>query len=104
MISSDSSNMDNNLIIISPGASLQPDLAVRGKVTDSSGSPLPGVSVVLKGTTTGTITDFEGNYSLASVPGDATLVFSFVGMKAQEVKVAGKSSINITMEEEALLH
>ena len=76
--------------------------SVTGKVTDSSGAPLPGVSVVIKGTTNGIITDADGNYSLANVSTDATLVFSFVGMKAQEVSVAGKTSINVKMEEETV--
>lgn len=73
---------------------------VTGKVTDSSGAPLPGVTVVVKGTTTGTITDFDGKYFLPNVPGNATLQFSFVGMKAQEVAVEGKSAINISLAEE----
>ncbi len=75
---------------------------VSGKVTDSSGAPLPGVSIIIKGTTRGIITDVDGNYSLSNVPGNATLVFSFVGMKMQEVPVAGKSVINITMQAESI--
>lgn len=75
---------------------------VTGKVTDSSGSPLPGVSVVLKGTTNGTITDSNGNYSLSNVPENAILQFSFVGMKGQEVAVTDKTSINVTMVEDAI--
>ncbi len=75
---------------------------VTGKVTDSSGSSLPGVSIVIKGTTTGTITDFDGNFSLSYISSDATLVFSFVGMKTQEIAVAGQSVFNIVMEEDAI--
>ncbi len=75
---------------------------VKGKVTDSSGEPLPGVSIVIKGTTNGTITDFNGNFELSNLSADATLIFSFVGMKAQEIEVAGQTSINITMEEDAI--
>lgn len=75
---------------------------ISGKVTDSSGAPLPGVSVVLKGTTQGTITDADGNYSVPNIPGDATLVFSFVGMKTQEIYVGGKMTINVIMTEEAV--
>lgn len=75
-------------------------LSISGKVTDSSGSPLPGVSVVIKGTTNGTITGSDGSYSLANVSSDATLQFSFVGMKPVEVIVGNKTSINITLEEE----
>ncbi|MDP3912506.1 MAG: TonB-dependent receptor [Bacteroidota bacterium] len=75
---------------------------VSGKVTDSSGASLPGVSVVIKGTTNGTITDGNGNYSLSNVPENATLQFSFVGMKMQEIAVGGKSIIDVTLEEETV--
>ncbi len=95
-------------IIISPKTessdlvSTQQSGTISGRVTDSSGAPLPGVTVMLKGTTQGTITDVEGNYILPNVPGDGTLVFSFVGMKAQEVKVSGKTYISIEMTDETL--
>ncbi|WP_423129942.1 SusC/RagA family TonB-linked outer membrane protein [Gaoshiqia sp. Z1-71] len=75
---------------------------ITGKVTDSFGAPLPGVTVIIKGTTNGTITDFDGNYSVINVPGNATLVFSFVGMRSQEIPVGNQSSINVKMEEEAI--
>jgi TonB-linked SusC/RagA family outer membrane protein len=75
---------------------------VSGKVTDASGLSLPGVSVVLKGTSTGIVTDAEGNFLLANIPENATLVFSFVGMKQKEVAVAGKSTIRMVMEEESI--
>ncbi len=76
--------------------------SISGRVTDSSGGPLPGVSVVVKGTTTGVITDADGNYKLANVSEKATLQFSFVGMKTQEVIVAGKAIINVTLAEETI--
>lgn len=75
---------------------------VSGKVTDSANQPLPGVSVVVKGTTYGVITNNDGSYALTNVSPEATLVFSFVGMKTQEVAVAGKTTINIVMLEEAI--
>ncbi len=75
---------------------------VTGKVTDTSGMPLPGVSVSLKGTTNGTITDANGNYSFANLPDNAVLVFSFVGMKTQEKAFDGKSVINVQLVEEAI--
>jgi len=75
---------------------------VSGKVTDSSGTPLPGVTVVVKGTTQGTITDATGNYSLSNVSGNVTLVFSFVGMKSLEIPIEGKNRINIAMQEETI--
>lgn len=80
----------------------QQQKSISGKVTDSSGFPLPGVSVVVKGTTNGTITDGNGTYSLSNVPENATVQFSFVGMKGQEIAVGGKSTINVSMEEDAI--
>ena len=72
--------------------------SISGKVTDESGEPLPGVTVIIKGTTQGTITNGTGEYSLTNIPENATLVFSFVGMRTQEVIVAGKTTINVSME------
>ncbi|MGE4587399.1 MAG: carboxypeptidase-like regulatory domain-containing protein, partial [Mangrovibacterium sp.] len=77
-------------------------ISISGKVTDSSGQPLPGVTVVVKGSTNGTITDVDGNYSLPNVTANETLVFSFVGMKTREIPVAGKTNINLIMEEETI--
>ncbi len=76
--------------------------AVSGKVTDKSGEPLPGVSVVVKGTVQGTVTDSNGNYTINNIPENATLIFSFVGMHSQEVEVGGRNTINISMEEESI--
>lgn len=91
-------------IILTPaeGSASQQILKISGKVTDSSGAPLPGVTVVVKGTTQGTVTDAYGNYSLSNVLGNAELIFSFVGMKTQEVFVSGKSVINMIMQEETI--
>jgi hypothetical protein len=58
---------------------------------------LPGETVVVKGTSNGTITDNEGSFSISNVPGDGVLVFSFVGMKSQEVKVSGKTTISVML-------
>ncbi|MEI6566881.1 MAG: SusC/RagA family TonB-linked outer membrane protein [Verrucomicrobiota bacterium] len=75
---------------------------VSGKVTDTTGATLPGVSVVVKGTTTGIITDSEGKFALSGVPENAFLVFSFVGMKTQELPVSGKTSFSIKLEDETI--
>lgn len=75
---------------------------ISGKVTDESGLPLPGVSVVIKGTTAGVITDADGGYALVNVPDNAVLQFSFVGMKTQEIAVGGNSVINVTLQEETI--
>lgn len=80
----------------------QQEMKISGKVVDGTGAPLPGVTVVVKGTTNGGITDADGNYTVVNVPGNATLVFSFVGMKTLEIPVAGKQNINATLEEETI--
>lgn len=72
---------------------------VSGVVSDASG-PLPGVTVLVKGTTVGTQTDFDGNYSIQTTVG-ATLQFSFVGMTTVEKVVGSSNSINVTMVENA---
>ncbi|MEH6680438.1 MAG: SusC/RagA family TonB-linked outer membrane protein [Sediminicola sp.] len=72
---------------------------VSGTVSDPNG-PLPGASVLVKGTTNGTQTDFDGNYTLSNVGDTATLVISYIGYKAQEVSVNGQSTINVTLEED----
>lgn len=82
-------------------ASAQPQ-SISGNVVDEEGLPLPGVSVVVKGTTTGTVTDFDGNFSLANVSSDATIVFSFVGMQTQEVEVGNNTVFNITLTSESI--
>lgn len=93
-------------IVLSPSGSVnvisQQKKTISGKVTDSSGGALPGVSVVLKGTTNGTITDMDGKFTLSNIPENGTLQFSFVGMKLQEVPVEGKTSFNITMADETI--
>jgi TonB-linked SusC/RagA family outer membrane protein len=93
-------------IILSPSANPstteQKQKSVSGKVTDSSGATLPGVSVVIKGTTMGVITDIDGKYSISSVPENTTLQFSFVGMKTQEISVGGKATLNVKLEEETV--
>lgn len=80
----------------------QQQIAVSGKVKDTAGLPLPGVAIMLKGTTKGTITDASGNYTLTDLSPDDILIFSFIGMKTREVQVAGKMNINVTMESEAI--
>lgn len=74
---------------------------VTGKVTDAINEPLPGVTIQVKGTTIGTISDQDGNYVIPNVAVDAVLVFSFVGMKSVEVNVGNRNVINVTLEEES---
>jgi iron complex outermembrane receptor protein len=72
-------------------------ISVSGKVTDTDGMELPGVTVQVKGTTNGTSTGIDGAYSLSNVPSNGTIVYSFVGMMAQEIAVQGQTVINVTL-------
>ena len=75
---------------------------ISGKVVDETNSPLPGASVTLKGTTSGTVSDSEGNYRLANVPSDAqVIVFSFIGYLNQEVTINNRTTINIQLQPDA---
>jgi len=99
-------SFNNNYVLYTDAenavTSAQQQKSVSGKITDNTGAPLPGVSVVIKGTTSGVITDMDGKFTLSRVPFDGILTFSFVGMKTQEIPVADKNTINVTMEEEAI--
>jgi len=96
------------LIMIVPNAEStkesngQQQKSVSGKVTDNTGAGLPGVSVVVKGTINGTITDSNGNYSINNLPANAVIQFSFVGMKSQEIPVGNKTAINVSLAEETV--
>ncbi|WP_051009172.1 SusC/RagA family TonB-linked outer membrane protein [Galbibacter marinus] len=72
--------------------------AVSGTVTDDTGMPMPGVAVVVEGTTNGVQTDFDGNYSISDVSSSDNLVFTYVGMKTQTVAVGGQTTINVVLE------
>lgn len=74
---------------------------IKGKVTDEFGEPLPGASIVIKGTAIGTVTDVNGNYALSAVSDDV-LMFSFIGMITQEVLVGNQTSIDISMQADAI--
>ena len=76
---------------------------VSGTVVDAQGEPVIGASVIIKGTSTGTVTDFDGNFTIQSVPQNATLVISYVGYRTQNVAVGGKSQINVALEEDKQL-
>lgn len=79
---------------------VQPQNSISGQVKDSKGVPLPGASVLIKGTKNGTITDFDGKFTIAG-DGNSVLVVSFVGFVTQEVAVNGRTNINIKLEENA---
>jgi TonB-dependent SusC/RagA subfamily outer membrane receptor len=74
---------------------------ISGRVTSKEdGNPLPGVNVVLKGTTNGTATDADGRYSIVVPSTDGTLIFSFIGLKSQEIELGARSSVNMQMEQD----
>lgn len=101
-------NIKDRQVILSPdpketsGFISQQPISVQGKVTDLSGAPLPGVTIVEKQKTIGTVTDYDGNYRIGSIMQGTTLVFSFVGMKTVEVQLVGQSVVNVTLEEETV--
>ncbi|WP_333819023.1 SusC/RagA family TonB-linked outer membrane protein, partial [Ohtaekwangia sp.] len=70
---------------------------LKGRVTDENDQPLPGVNVLVKGTSQGTVTDANGEYSLTNTSSDAVLLLSFIGYVPQEITVAGKTSIDVKM-------
>ena len=76
---------------------------VTGIVTDMNEEPLIGVSVMIQGTGTGTVTDYDGKYVLPNVPSDAKLEFTYVGMEKQIIDVNGRTSINVVMSEDTEL-
>lgn len=94
------------LLFAAPGKSFadtesQQQKQITGIITDDTGATLPGVSIVEKGTTNGTITKADGTYSI-QVGTDAVLVFSFIGLKTQEIAVAGQTEINVRLVQESI--
>ena len=73
---------------------------ITGKVTDEKKEPLPGVTVIIKGTKLGTVTDVDGKYTLAVPVGNNALVFSMIGMKQKEEVIGKRTQIDVVMEEE----
>lgn len=88
------------ILLISMGSqALAQSLQLSGTVQDAAGQPLPGATVLEKGTSNGAVTDIDGNYSL-KVKEEATIVVSFLGYKTQEIAVNGRSSITVTMQDD----
>ncbi len=80
----------------------QQGINVSGIVTSTNGEPIPGATVIVKGTTIGTVTNVNGEYFLSEVPADGTLSVAFVGMKTLDIAVSGQSQINIVLEEDLI--
>ncbi|RKD88281.1 TonB-linked SusC/RagA family outer membrane protein [Mangrovibacterium diazotrophicum] len=98
-----------NLIVINPSNNGETtengqngEKEVKGRITNENGEAIPGATIMKKGTTQGTITDFDGYYSLKGVKEGETLVFSFVGMKTQESVVSTSDVVNISLAEETI--
>ncbi len=89
-------------IILSTLQLTQENRIITGKVTDEMGAALPGVTIAVAGTSKGTVSNVDGNYELTVPSEDAVLIFSFIGMKTQEIKVGRQTSINVMMEEESI--
>ncbi len=90
--------IDNSLIVLLPERQLSQQLKVRGRITDSSsGELLPGVNIAIKGTTIGTISDLNGAYELAIPDPNGIIVFTFIGYQSQEMEVAGREVIDVSL-------
>ncbi|MFT2010439.1 TonB-dependent receptor [Pontibacter sp. 13R65] len=90
-------NVSSENLATHPEATARQAVTVSGKITSDTNEGLPGVSIQIKGTTQGTVTDIDGNYSLPVPDGNATLVVSYVGYLSQEIAVKNRSTINITL-------
>jgi TonB-dependent starch-binding outer membrane protein SusC len=82
--------LENNIIL---------DIIIKGSVTDENGDPLPGASVTVEGTTSGTVTDVDGNYAI-SVPEGSILVFSYIGFESQRVAIDNKTELNVILKQD----
>ena len=92
--------LDNNVISIASETSAQQN-QVAGTVTDEQGIPLPGVSIGIKGTLRGALSDAAGKYTIVNPPQDAILVYSYIGMATQEIPIEGRTVIDIVLITEA---
>jgi iron complex outermembrane receptor protein len=88
-------------LLVCLGISASAQLTVTGTVVDASGETLPGVSILLVGTTTGATTDFSGRYSINVPDGSAQLRFSFMGFVTQTIAIGGNRTIDVTLVDEA---
>ncbi|NOR75357.1 MAG: SusC/RagA family TonB-linked outer membrane protein [Draconibacterium sp.] len=101
--------MEDFLVLLSPEnityektTNVQPKKSIAGIITDEFSQPLPGVTIYIKGTTQGTVSNSNGRYSISNIIENDILVFSFVGMSTQEIAVTGRTQVNITMTIDAI--
>ncbi len=88
------------LVILSINQAYAQTITLSGRVTNMTGPPLPGVTIVVKGTSIGTSTNSEGYYSLKNTPEDAVLIFSFIGFKSREIPLNGRTQVNVQLQED----
>lgn len=88
------------VLLIAVSLSVFAQHKVNGKVTDPSGEPIIGANIIIKGTTTGTITDLDGKYGLENIPDKAILAFSFIGYESQEFTINSSMTLNVTLQED----
>ena len=89
------------ILFLFSGILFSQEVEITGLVTDeATGQPVPGVNILVKNTTIGTSTDFDGNYSLSKVPVGSILVFTYIGYQNKEVTVATETVINVAMSED----
>ena len=92
--------LENNLIVISPTDNIAQQKTISGKITDENGEPLTGATVVVKGTTNGTVTDMNGNYTLQNITDeDVVLIVSFIGYSSKEV-IADGTTMDVVLQED----
>ena len=89
--------LEDNLVVLAPASELQ-QVTVKGKVTDATtGDPLPGVNIIVSGTTIGVTTDMDGNYNINVPNADAVLEFSFIGYLAEKIEIRGQAIIDVKL-------
>ena len=89
------------IAVLSPPLLLAQERSISGRVTSADdGAPIPGVNIIIKGTTIGTVTDIDGNYKLSILQEGAVLVFTYIGMTPQEIEVGAQLVINIAMKQD----
>lgn len=92
----------SNLGTLSSDGMMQSGITITGTVVDSDGLTMPGVNIIIKGTTTGVVTDIDGNFSISVPEKDAVLTFSFVGFISQDVVVGNQTNIKVILQVSAL--
>ncbi len=95
--------LDNNMVVITPisvNNTMGQGIAVQGTITDKNGEPMPGVNIILKETSTGVVTNANGQYTVTVPNKDAVLVFSFIGYISQEIAVGSRTNIDVVLNED----